>query len=79
MGNGRLISYVRIFTDDELNARTVLPFTDLGKAEDFVRELNSARDDGGLDGISKVELDFAVPTDDWAVSQFWADVFMGLS
>ena len=72
MGNGRLISLVRIYTDasDQLPYQ-VVAFTDLSKAEDFVRDI---RNDDGLAGINRVELDYSVPTDDWAIEQFWADL-----
>lgn len=72
MGNGRLISLVRIFTDasDQLPYQ-VVAFTDLGKAEDFAATI---RNDDGLQGINRVELSYSVPTDDWAIEQFWNEL-----
>lgn len=74
LGQGTLISYVRIFTDaSDYLPHQVIPFTDLGKAEDFARQLREDMHDA-LQGINKVELSYAVPTDDWAVEQFWMEL-----
>ena len=64
------IALVRIYGDDEVGLQDVVVFTDIGEAHKFA---NDIRDDDGLAGISKVDVDEQY-TDEKGIGEWWKKV-----